>query len=297
MGTERRQAARHHYDLEVDLHARDQRVRLHAVDVSRHGMFLATAAPPPLHHAVLLTVRLKGGPFETMATVVRRVEAAGTPGTPGAGHGVGVKLFCLGADAKTRWDRFVGTFEDEELLLPMRAAPPDAACFLVQPDDPRGLVEFFARNVGKNRTLYVSPALRRVGAEVHMVLVHPVSGEELALRATVVEWNPDHPLRMGVRFDPIPAGMRRAFQKFVGPMPPQIEPKKPILAPPLVSAERPRWTEYAFYSPKLKTDEIDPSPEELDVIEGQLLEHPGLEGVDKRELFDFAWVNEEDTEP
>ena len=73
MTTERRQGARHPHDLEVELHVRGARTRLRAVDVSRHGLFVATESPAPTNHAVLLTVFLDGGPFDTMATVVRRL--------------------------------------------------------------------------------------------------------------------------------------------------------------------------------------------------------------------------------
>src|SRR5678809_459779 len=97
---ERRTGNRHSFELDVELHSRTDRVKLKALDVSRHGLFVAFEQPPPLNHAVLLTVKLRGGPFETMATVVRRVMAM----HEGPALGMGLKLFCLGAGAKDRWD-------------------------------------------------------------------------------------------------------------------------------------------------------------------------------------------------
>jgi len=46
---ERRVAKRFPQELEVDLHSKAERIRLRAVDVSRHGMFIACTNPPPMH--------------------------------------------------------------------------------------------------------------------------------------------------------------------------------------------------------------------------------------------------------
>jgi hypothetical protein len=279
---ERRLAARHAQEIDVEVHARQDRVPLRALDVSRHGLFIATDQPAPLHHAVLLTVRLRGGPFECMATVVRRVTASDLRGP----QGMGVKLFCLGAAAKERWDRYVASLEKPDLLLPVREATSEGACFLVQLDTVDALSEFFAQNVVGARTLYLSPAIRTLGAPVQIVLVHPETQQELTLEARVAEWSPDHPLRMGIRFEHVD---RRGFMRFIGARP------RSTSDAPLVAASRPRWTEYAYYSPKVREEQkAEPSPAELDVIEGELLDHPALGDVDKRELFDFHWVNSDE---
>lgn len=266
---------------------------------------------------MLLTVHLAGGPFETMATVARR-NVDEQRGPPGAG----LKLFCLGAEAKARWDNFVATFEGVELSLPTRPSI-HAACFLVQLDTPAALYDFFMTSVLGSKTLFVSPAVRQIGAQVLFVLVHPTTHDELELSARVVEYNPDHPLRMGVRFENVDKNTRRAFKGFLGPVPGGESSSMPDAAP-LLPAARPSWTEYAFFSPRLRgrgfdepTDEVVlpkrtvPSQEEillldveapegklevlrasdLDVIEGKLLELPELDLVDKRELFDFGWDN------
>jgi hypothetical protein len=318
-GSDRRLAARHSQTLEVDLHTRKDRRRVHATDVSRHGLFLSCFEPPPLHHAVLLTVHLAGSPFETMATVVRRndIDVRGQVGA-------GLKLFCLGADAKSRWDRYVASLEGVELKLPTRPTH-HAACFMVQLETPAALFDFFTTSVMGHKTLYVSPAVRQIGAEVLFVLVHPLSHDELELTAEVVEYNPDHPLRMGVRFKNVDRAARRQFKGFIGPVPGSDVLNTSEI--PLLPADRPSWTEYAFFSPHLRdrTGGVDdptdilplrgrtvPSQEEiqlldveqpdapleslttgeLDLIEGKLMELPELELVDKNELFDFSWTNE-----
>jgi hypothetical protein len=304
---ERRQATRHAQKLDVEVHSKTERIRLSALDVSRHGLFVMTTKPAPVHHAVLLTVHLRGGPFETMATVARRqLEHGAGP------FGMGLKLFCLGAQAKSRWDQFVASLDDPGLNLPVRGVDPsgNGAVFLVQPDDAGELYEFFVSNVMGSRTLYLSPAIREIGAPVQVVLVHPVTHDEMTLFAQVSEWNADHPLRMGIRFNNLDRETRRAFKGFLGPVPGVGSLSMPDGAP-LIGQERARWTEYAYYSPRVRAnrsevsgeivileDEVPqlapPSADELDVIEGQLLEHPELEMVDARALFDFQWTNPDD---
>lgn len=293
---DRRLAARHAHDLDVELHQREKRVRLRASDVSRHGLFVACEDPPPLGHALMVTVRLRGGPFVIMANVVRRV----TLRREGA-LGMGMKLFCMGADAKHRWDRFVWSIEHPALEFPTRATSKAAACFLVQPQDAADLVALFHDNIEHRRVLHLSPAVRKLGAEIQVVLVHPDTHEELAFTARVVELNPDHPLRMGVRFDDVTGVKRKEFMRLVG--------KPSSEGAPVVQGEQRPWTEYAFFSPKLRAEvaaEAKPggepllleevAAEELAVIEGQLLDHPALDLIDKRELFDFAWVNDDVTD-
>jgi hypothetical protein len=310
---DRRGAPRFQQDLEIELHSKTDRIRLPVFDVSRHGMFIACRDPPPMHHAVLMTVRLRGGPFETMATVMRRVTEYPkfTDGTFGRGGsnplGMGVKLFCLGADAKERWDRYVALLEDPGVQLPTRPTSQASACFLMQPETVTELLEFYTQNVVSNRTLFVSPAVRMIGALVHFVLVHPDTREELVLDAKVVEWNPDHPLRMGVRFERVDKDSRRTFRGFLGPVPGAGTLSMPDGAPLVAGGQRPKWTEYAFFSPKVRAGRdpsgefvlldddaapaiiVPPSPQELDVIEGEMMELPEMSSVDKRALFDFNW--------
>ncbi len=292
--TERRLAARHDVEIDVDLHTKRERIPLRALDVSRHGLFVQTKDPAPVGHAVLLTVRLRGGPFEAMATVARReTDLRHGP------MGMGLKLFCLGADAKARWDGFVASLESPGVALPTRTSA-RGACFLVQPDDPQDLLLFFLKNVVGASTFHCAPAVRTIGAPVSVVLVHPKTHAEWALPARVVEWSADHPLRMGIRFDPVDREGRGAFKEFLGDVAgaAALSGTPPAPAAPLVAQQRPRWTEYALYSPKLRVQPPEEvlllEEEALDVIEGELLDLEELELIDKRELFDFSWSNDDD---
>lgn len=271
---ERRAGERFPLELAIDLHAQGDVVPVRALDVSRHGLFVACPQPPPLHTPVLITVKLRSGSFDTLATVVRRVEQQ----RQGA-LGAGLKLFCLGAEAKQRWDRFVGALESPGLALPTRPIHQIAACFLVQPEHPAALLEFFTHSVLADRTLYVSPAVRLLGAEVSFVLVHPRTHEESHQRAHVVEWSPDQPQRMGVRFAPVDTAGRQAFMKFLGDVPGAVPPP---LSEPLVRVARAGASEYAYFSPKLQAQD--------ELVELLLVD----EVIDKEDLFDFSWTNSEE---
>jgi hypothetical protein len=282
---ERRDGARHTREIEVELHMRAARRRLRTGDVSRHGVFLVCNDPPPVSHAVLLTVYLEGGSFDAMATVARQV-----PERHDQQGGVGLRFFCLGVPARRRWDEFIATVERPTLRA--RPRPGDTgACFLIQPTDAAALLDFFEEIVLARSVVLVTPALRQLGAAVQLVLVHPVTQEEFAFDAAVVSWSPDDPMRMGVRMKPVDKATRQAFRAFVGPSPGAGSASMPD-ATPLIPAARDRVTEYAFVSPKLRRATGEHGPE-LDVVEGQLLELPELSLVDKSELFDFDWQNED----
>lgn len=282
---ERRDGARHAREIEVELHLRKERRRLRTGDVSRHGIFVVCSDPPPVSHALLLTVLLENGSFDAMATVARRVDARHDQQ-----GGVGLRFFCLGTPARRRWDDYIGTVERPTLRARPRPTP-TGACFMIQPRDAAALLDFFEDIVLARSVVHVTPALRQIGARVEVVLVHPVTHEEISFEAEVASWSPDDPMRMGVRMAPVDKAKRAAFRAFLGPTPGAGSPSMPD-ATPLIPAARDRVTEYAFVSPKLRRASREPT-EELAIVEGQLLELPELQLVDKGELFDFNWQNEE----
>ncbi len=282
---ERRDGARHTREIEVELHLRRERRRLRTGDVSRHGVFVVCDDPPPTSHAVLLTVRLDGGSFDAMATVARQVEHRHD-----RQGGVGLRFFCLGTAARHRWDEFIGNVERPTLRARPRPAAAGAS-FLIQPPSTAALLDFFEEIVLARSVVHVTPSLRQVGAPVEIVLVHPVTHEEISFEAEVASWSPDDPMRMGVRMRVVDKGKRDAFRAFLGPTPGAGSPSMPDGAP-LLAAPRDRVTEYAFVSPKLRRAAREATAE-LEVVEGQLLELPELQLVDRSELFDFDWQNEE----
>lgn len=297
----RRLGKRYKRGLDVELHTKAGGSLVRAVDVSRHGLFLAMPNPPPANHVVLLTVHLPDAPFETMALVARRTHKGAVAGVE---EGAGVKLYCLASDAKARWDHFIAGLSGREVSLTPRATiPSSSASFLVQLETTAEIEEFFNRHVRQGHIVHVTPALKQLGAEVLLVLVHPDTKKEFVLRAAVAELYPDRPLRMGIRFVDVDMPKRMEFRRFLGITRDESEP-----APQseLVSHPRNRFTEYAFYSPKLPgrapiSDDETPSAvaaadeasEELATIEGDLLELEELDDIAKGALFDFNWRNDE----
>ena len=80
---ERRLGARFPLELPVELHTPVGTVPTRAVDVSRHGLFVACAEPPAVHQSILLTIKLGNGSFETLANVARRMRTGATaPSAP-----------------------------------------------------------------------------------------------------------------------------------------------------------------------------------------------------------------------
>ncbi len=270
----------------MELHLRKERRRVRTGDVSRHGLSVICDDPPPLSHALLLTVKLEGGSFDAMATVARHVDRRHD-----REGGAGLRYFCLGAAARARWEDFISAIERPTLRARPRPGV-TGACFLIQPRDAGALLEFFEKIVLARSTVYVTPALRQIGAPVRIVLVHPVSVEEFGFEGEVASWSPDDPLRMGVRMRPVDRATRAAFRSFLGPTPGDGSRSMPDGAP-LIAAARDRVTEYAFVSPKLRRA---PAPaDELEVVQGKLLDLPELRLIDKSELFDFDWQNDDTT--
>jgi hypothetical protein len=298
----RRMAKRFVKRIDVELMGRDRSELLRTADVSRHGLFLSMEEPPPENHVVLLTVHIPGGPFETMATVARRSDMK-------AKAGAGVKFYCLASDAKDKWDSFIATLEGKEFTLePRPSTSADSVSFIVHLDSAEEIEAFFNRHVRPGRIVHVTPAVKKPGAEMLLVLVHPETLEEFVLPATVEEYDPEKPLRMGVRFAELNMERVKAFRRFLG-----IDKRgeKPVEEPDadeavarakMRSARRSGWNEYAFFSPRVAPDSTTDEPEaDLEVVKGEpvelteedILQLPELELMDRKALFDFNWGKDE----
>lgn len=269
MNVERRLASRIKTKLWIDLPK--ERRRVQCTDVSRHGLFLEMDNPPALGRIVLLKVQLHGGPFEAMATVARHgqfnVESMG---------GAGLKLYCLASSAKTRWDKYVADVGGESFRATERPSR-DAATFLVQLQDVEQVKAFFQKHVSARQVVYMTPPVRRMGAEIIVVLVHPTTKDELPLRGVVCDLDPDRPMRMGVKLDEDGVVVRRRFDAFIA-----------ASANP-APADDGSGT-YTYINPKLAAMNaaLEAAQAEQRML-SENVEEPALELVDKNELFDFQW--------
>jgi PilZ domain len=285
--SEKRRERRLPERLPCEVHIKSTRLAARVDDVSRHGLFVHMAEPPPLDHVVALTIHLPGGPLEVMATVKRRVRVGFDE------EGAGMLLFALSGSARARWETFVRG--GEEHGVPLAVSPPrltsaDAA-FLVQLDSTRAMLDFFDQKIVPLQLVYVTPPVRKLGARIDVILVHPDTDEEASFFATVTELSADRPERMGIRFDPIDRARRQAFLAMLGPL--SHPDGRPMIGAQLRTTGSERVTQYAFISPKLRGKSLD-DQEPIDVVEGTPIEEPvqtppELELVDKRELFDFQW--------
>lgn len=296
----RRLAERFDKRLDVELNLKGGGTLAHTIDVSRHGMFVGMESPPPENHVILLTVHLPQGPFETLATVARREETEEK-------NGAGFKLFCLASDAKLRWDEFIQSVSGREFsLTPRPAARADSASFIVQLETADEIEMFVNQHVRPRQIVSVTPALKKVGGEILCVLVHPETQAEFLLVARVEELYEKAPHRMGVRFAPLDQAQKRRFRDFLGIDERAKRERRDKLEPAyeqeFVPSKRRNFTEYAFFSPRVKdaadepevptqpAPQPEPEPEvEVKVVRGSSLDMPELELVDKNDLFDFQW--------
>jgi hypothetical protein len=98
---DQRRSPRFRHELLVELHEKQRTRKLYALDVGRHGLFLATDDPPHERHLVQLTVHLPEGPIRAAASVMRTIKGRADV------DGVGVQFFALSGIAKQRWDDFI----------------------------------------------------------------------------------------------------------------------------------------------------------------------------------------------
>ncbi len=150
-------------------------------DVSRHGMFLLTEEPPRERFLIKLKVELPEGEMEATAFVSRRDES-------GSHRGVGIQFFALSAQAKSRWDRFVGQLAgaaDAEPRDVSSSLPENSATFLIKLRDVDRMVDFFEKNVRSGHVQMNTPLLRSVGSSVGLIIIHPESEREFLIEATV----------------------------------------------------------------------------------------------------------------
>jgi hypothetical protein len=121
-----RRSRRFRGEVDVDVTDKKGTRRGRAIDVARHGLFVALRDLPANRHLVQLRIYLPEGEVQAAATVARHQ----------VGQGVGLALFAMSDEAKARWDGFLhrtqGAFleamaRDEQLRHATLAATPAAA--------------------------------------------------------------------------------------------------------------------------------------------------------------------------
>ena len=239
---EQRRSRRIRYDLKVELFDKRGARELHAIDVARHGLFLATTDPPRDRHLVQLLVYLPEGPIKVAATVMRTVRTHHDDE-----DGVGVQFFALSEDAKRRWDDFVFSLQrttpthgtPRPKLADQAPPAPDpqsagGATFLVKLKTVERLREFGQTHLHSGGTVLFTPVLRGAGEHVTLVCVHPRTDEEFHLPGVVHRVHTDRPKRLELHFIGVSAQLLNNFAAFVeSGHPPRVQlAQPPALASP-----------------------------------------------------------------
>lgn len=246
---EQRRSRRIRHDLRVELFDKRGARVLHALDVARHGLFLATTDPPRDRHLVQLLVYLPDGAIKVAATVMRTVRTHHDDE-----DGVGVQFFALSEDAKRRWDDFVFTLlrttpprgtprpKPGDQQAEQRSAEGDApgsggATFLVKLKTVERLRDFAQTHLHSGGTVLFTPVLRAAGEHVTLVCVHPRTDEEFHLPGVVHRVHTDRPKRLELHFIGVSAQLLNNFAAFVeSGHPPRVQAMQPpaVASPPLV---------------------------------------------------------------
>jgi len=202
---DQRRSRRFRQQVEVDVIDRHGTRRGRAIDVARHGLFVAVVDPPHNRHLVQLVLHLPDGPLQASATVSRTLP----------GQGVGLSLFSLSSDAKRRWDAFIiraqQTIESAPALTPPSSQPgplshpshpsppttpalssgavpvhgPDMPSFVVKLKTMERLRDYMQTHVAVGGTVLFTPVLPIAGTLLQLLVVHPVSEAEFALLGRV----------------------------------------------------------------------------------------------------------------
>jgi hypothetical protein len=268
--TEHRRSRRFRGEVDVDVTDKKGTRRGRAIDVARHGLFVALRELPANRHLVQLRIYLPDGDVQAAATVARSLP----------GQGVGLALFALSDEAKARWDSFVHRAQesflqqaahDAQLLdaatpgtgapstvssapssatsgapasatsgapasatsgAPRAAPHPSASTFFLRLRTVDRLREYQRLHVEAGGTILFTPALLPAGAPITILVVHPVTQVEFPLAGVVHRAVATLPKRLEILFRHADVG---AFERFIDTGARPEAPTKLPLSPPAAS--------------------------------------------------------------
>ena len=193
--------------IDVDVIDRHGTRRGRAINVARHGLFVAVVDPPRDRHLVQLVLHLPDGPLQAAASVSRII----------AGQGVGLSLFALSTDAKRRWDAFIirtqqraeaaHTDSSSTATTPSSSSTgpvhgPDMPSFLIKLKTLERLQDYLKSHVAAGGTVLFTPVLPTAGTLLQLVIVHPATEVEFALLGRVFRAVATPPKRLEILFEP-----------------------------------------------------------------------------------------------
>jgi hypothetical protein len=237
--TDQRRSRRYRQALRVDLVDKLGARSGSAVDVARHGLFVAIVEPPHNRHLVQLTLHLPDGPLQAAATVARVLP----------GQGVGLALFALSADAKRRWDTFIAVAQQHDQSDPRRTfaslptssssssspspSPSQLPSFLVRLKTVDRLREYLQNHVAVGGTVLYTPVLPPQGSWVQLIIVHPRTQAEYPLFGVIHRAIVTPPKHLDILFSGVDLeGFARFIEDGCPPSTPPTPAAKASLASP-----------------------------------------------------------------
>lgn len=231
---EQRRSPRFPCAVPVDLYSGNKPRRVSSVNVSRHGIFLATDEVIKERFLVQLLIHLPDGALNANAVVSRTVQTAEL-------NGIGVQFFAQSASSKRRWDEFVFGLTGQ-MVTPghdkasWSIGAPDRATYLVKLKDRRRLREFQEKNVNKGGLYLATPVIKEAGAEVALIIIHPETEQEYLLTGRVERVCLEAPKGMEISIPPLDVNSKQRFLSFIdtgqspeaiAALPPSSPPRAP----------------------------------------------------------------------
>lgn len=230
-GQDARRSRRFRTRLEADLAQGTTVQRVYSVDVSRHGVFLATPNPPRERFLVRVTLHLPDGPLEANGFVSRRVPPSDT-----VLPGVGLQFFAMAEPTRRRWEQYITWLSGSGVASDVDDG---FATFVIKLPDVEKLRDLVDRALRSSNLYIMTPLLRPVGSAVAVVLVHPESQAEFVLKGKVARVRVEQPRGLEVAADAVPPADYPALGRFLIGADPYAATPLPI-PEPVPASDAPR---------------------------------------------------------
>lgn len=206
---EQRRSRRYAQALDVELVLGRNRIEAKTLDVSRHGLFVATETTIAERQLLQLVIGLPSGPLPATAVVSHSKTGRG------GDAGIGLQLFALSSWSKQKWDEFVYGLDAAGAAPSTLRDEPDFATFLIKLKNVNRLLEFYDRNVRAGVVYLTTPVLREQGAKIALNIIHPKSEEEYVLKGNVGSVCMDTPKGMEILLHRLDDSELARFREFV----------------------------------------------------------------------------------
>lgn len=230
-GQDARRSRRFRTRIEADLAQGTTVQRVYSVDVSRHGVFLATPNPPRERFLVRVTLHLPDGPLEANGFVSRRVPPSDT-----VLPGVGLQFFAMAEPTRRRWEQYITWLSGSGVASDVDDG---FATFVIKLPDVEKLRDLVDRALRSSNLYIMTPLLRPVGSAVAVVLVHPESQAEFVLKGKVARVRVEQPRGLEVAADAVPPADYPALGRFLIGADPYAATPLPI-PEPVPASDAPR---------------------------------------------------------